>query len=136
MLPFSRVAGLGQSQAGLIGSSSACKTGLNPTKKNTKKLRPGQILALGPSDPNCFGLRVCWAKHTLITYTFYFASFYFDIWPNVFFFFIKKLQKNLEIFVNLFMSPTYFFMLFFTVYVICDFLPCNMNLICNICFFM
>ena len=89
----------GPGRAGWIQPSLYGWAQSSPVKK-----RVGQVWASGPSY---FWLRLCSAKHTLMPFPCILFPFCFDIS-----FYIRKFQKNLGIFVDLFMSSSYFVLFF------------------------
>jgi hypothetical protein len=72
----------------------------------------------GSTGLNCFLLRVCLTKHTLMPFPYTLFSFYFDIWSNKPFFDIKKFSKYLVTIVDLFVAPLHF-VLFLSLYFFC-----------------
>jgi hypothetical protein len=82
-----------------------------PKKKKKKEKRVGRIWALGPTL--CL-LRVCLAKHTSLClgHNFY-AHFSLIFGQTSPFFDIRKFEKYLGIFVDLFVGPSHFDFFFF-----------------------
>ena len=90
--------------------------GLNPPPKKNKKKGVGRVWALSPAGPQVCLLRVCLAKHTLcLSHNFYaHSSLTLAKWAL---FNIRKFQKYLGVFIDLFVGPSHFIWFFFFVLV-------------------
>jgi hypothetical protein len=90
-------------------------------KGKQKKVEVGLAWASKPNQPNLIWAKCVFGKTHPYADPLYFIPFCFDIRPNKLFLDIRKFQKNLGIFVGLFMGPSYLFcvvLITFAVYLI------------------
>ena len=123
-------------RAGWLGVAQPIRLG--QTQPNVKRKKKKEWVRPGPeAQPRLCLLRVCLEKHTLVPFPCILFSFCVDIWPNEPLFYIRKFQKYLGIFIDLFMVPSrvvFFFLCILFFYVTCSIyrlLLLNVNLLCN-----
>lgn len=82
---------------------------LGRARSSLVKKRVGQVLALGPSSPSYFGLRVWLTKYTLVSFPciLFIFLFWYPVKRDLFY--SRKFHKKLGIFVDLFMGPRILF---------------------------
>ena len=83
-------------------------------------------MGLRPIRPKLFWAKGVFGKRHHYVFPFYFAPLCFDMWLYKFFLDVRKFQKNLRVFFDLFMGLSYFFFscffVDFVVYSICGLL--------------